>query len=37
MGKIETPDSAARGILNVSRRSLLKGTGGLALGFSWRR
>ncbi len=33
MGKIETPDSAARGILNVSRRSLLKGTGGLALGF----
>lgn len=32
MGKIETPDSAARGILNVSRRSLLKGTGGLALG-----
>ncbi|WP_028238785.1 xanthine dehydrogenase family protein molybdopterin-binding subunit [Stutzerimonas azotifigens] len=32
MGKIETPDSAARGILNVSRRTLLKGAGGLALG-----
>jgi isoquinoline 1-oxidoreductase beta subunit len=32
MGKIETPDSAARGILNLSRRSLLKGAGGLALG-----
>lgn len=32
MGKIETPDSATRGILNLSRRSLLKGTGGLALG-----
>lgn len=32
MGKIETPDSATRGILNVSRRSLLKGAGGLALG-----
>lgn len=33
MGKIETPDDAARGIFNVSRRNLLKGTGGLALGF----
>lgn len=32
MGKIETPDSATRGILNVSRRTLLKGAGGLALG-----
>ena len=32
MGKIETPDSATRGILNVSRRTLLKGGGGLALG-----
>ncbi|UYP30633.1 xanthine dehydrogenase family protein molybdopterin-binding subunit [Pseudomonas sp. Z8(2022)] len=32
MGKIETPDSTTRGILNLSRRSLLKGTGGLALG-----
>jgi isoquinoline 1-oxidoreductase beta subunit len=32
MGKIETPDSANRGILNVSRRTLLKGAGGLALG-----
>ncbi|WP_457788499.1 molybdopterin cofactor-binding domain-containing protein [Pseudomonas sp. PL-6] len=32
MGKIEIPDSAARGILNLSRRSLLKGAGGLALG-----
>ena len=32
MGKIETPDSATRGILNVSRRTLLKGSGGLALG-----
>ncbi|UTH36420.1 xanthine dehydrogenase family protein molybdopterin-binding subunit [Pseudomonas sp. KHPS1] len=32
MGKIETPDGATRGILNVSRRSLLKGAGGLALG-----
>ncbi|MDP9939296.1 xanthine dehydrogenase family protein molybdopterin-binding subunit [Ectopseudomonas alcaliphila] len=32
MGKIETPDNATRGILNVSRRSLLKGAGGLALG-----
>lgn len=32
MGKIDTPDSATRGILNVSRRTLLKGAGGLALG-----
>lgn len=32
MGKIETPASAACGILNVSRRTLLKGAGGLALG-----
>lgn len=33
MGKIETPETAAGGIFNLSRRNLLKGTGGLALGF----
>ncbi|WP_159974122.1 xanthine dehydrogenase family protein molybdopterin-binding subunit [Pseudomonas sp. 8Z] len=32
MGKIDTPDNAAGSVLNVSRRGLLKGAGGLALG-----